>query len=246
MRECVARQVLVPDPTAGIERYVFRHALLQEAVYDDLLPGERTRLHAAFARTLETRSGGDAAHAAELAYHWYAAHDLPRALDRRWRPATAPKRATPFPKRSTSSSEPSTCGTRSPMREARVGRDRIDLLAAAASVARFHEPARAVQQIRTAIGLVDAAPIRSARGCSTNGSVGMPGSPARASWRSEAYRAAMDLIPAEPPTAARARVVAGLAQILMLGGRFAESRPLAEDALIWLARSAPGTSRAMP
>ena len=60
LRESVGRQVLVPDPTAGIERYAFRHALLQEAIYDDLLPGERTRLHSAFARTLEASSLGDA------------------------------------------------------------------------------------------------------------------------------------------------------------------------------------------
>ena len=52
----------------------------------------------------------------------------------------------------------------------------------------------------------------------------------------EAYRRAMDLIPVDPPSEARARVVAGLAQILMLGGRFSESRPLAEEALV-LARA---------
>ena len=46
----------------------------------------------------------------------------------------------------------------------------------------------------------------------------------------------MDLIPVDPPSEARARVVAGLAQILMLGGRFSESRPLAEEALV-LARA---------
>ena len=39
LRECVGRQVLVPDPMAGTERYAFRHALLQEAIYDDLLAG---------------------------------------------------------------------------------------------------------------------------------------------------------------------------------------------------------------
>ena len=33
----------------GGRGYVFRHALLAEAVYDDLLPGERVRLHAAYA-----------------------------------------------------------------------------------------------------------------------------------------------------------------------------------------------------
>ncbi|NUP78328.1 MAG: AAA family ATPase, partial [Nonomuraea sp.] len=52
--------------------YTFRHALLQEAVYTDLLPGERTRLHAAFARLLTSP--------AELAHHHLASHDLAGAL----------------------------------------------------------------------------------------------------------------------------------------------------------------------
>ncbi|MGW0801627.1 helix-turn-helix transcriptional regulator [Nonomuraea sp. NPDC002799] len=52
--------------------YQFRHALLQEAVYTDLLPGERTRLHAAFARLLTSP--------AELAHHHLAGHDLAGAL----------------------------------------------------------------------------------------------------------------------------------------------------------------------
>ena len=34
--------------------YAFRHALLGEAVYDDLLPGERTRLHTAFSEALQS------------------------------------------------------------------------------------------------------------------------------------------------------------------------------------------------
>ncbi|NEA27495.1 ATP-binding protein, partial [Actinomadura bangladeshensis] len=48
LREVVSHQLLVPHG-AG---YTFRHALLREAVYGDLLPGERTRLHADFARLL--------------------------------------------------------------------------------------------------------------------------------------------------------------------------------------------------
>jgi DNA-binding CsgD family transcriptional regulator len=52
--------------------YAFRHALLQEAVYTDLLPGERTRLHADFARLLTSP--------AELAHHHLAGHDLAGAL----------------------------------------------------------------------------------------------------------------------------------------------------------------------
>jgi len=34
----------------GVEGYAFRHALLAEAVYDDLLPGEKARIHAAYAQ----------------------------------------------------------------------------------------------------------------------------------------------------------------------------------------------------
>ena len=64
--------------------YRFRHALVHEAVYDDLLPGERVRLHARVASLLsdhpEWLDGGASALAGELACHWYAAHDVPRAL----------------------------------------------------------------------------------------------------------------------------------------------------------------------
>jgi DNA-binding CsgD family transcriptional regulator/tetratricopeptide (TPR) repeat protein len=59
--------------------YSFRHALLGEAVYDDLLPGERVRLHAAYAEAL--REGRARGTAAELARHARAAMDLETALD---------------------------------------------------------------------------------------------------------------------------------------------------------------------
>src|SRR5207244_9492475 len=48
--EAVERSVLVVDP--GLPGYRFRHALLREAVYDALLPGERCRLHRRVATTL--------------------------------------------------------------------------------------------------------------------------------------------------------------------------------------------------
>ncbi|MEW9529838.1 helix-turn-helix transcriptional regulator [Microbispora sp. NPDC049125] len=72
LREIVSHGLL----TAGTDGYVFRHALLQEAVYDDLLPGERTRLHAAFAELLAERGRSPA----ELAHHHLASHNLPGAL----------------------------------------------------------------------------------------------------------------------------------------------------------------------
>jgi len=59
--------------------YRFRHALLREAVHDDLLPGERARLHRAYAEALE-ENGLDCGDPAALAYHWQLAQDDRRAL----------------------------------------------------------------------------------------------------------------------------------------------------------------------
>lgn len=59
--------------------YRFRHALLREAVHDDLLPGERARLHRAYAEALEANGDG-AGDAAALAYHWQLAQDDRRAI----------------------------------------------------------------------------------------------------------------------------------------------------------------------
>jgi DNA-binding NarL/FixJ family response regulator len=73
VREAVAHQLLVPD---GADGYAFRHALLREAVYNDLLPGERTRLHARLAALLSDVPGA----AAELAHHSLASHDVPGAF----------------------------------------------------------------------------------------------------------------------------------------------------------------------
>jgi hypothetical protein len=77
LREAVAQHVLVQD--AG--GYAFRHALLQEAAYADLLPGERTALHLALAEALrDDPTLADGTAAAELALHWSAAHRMPEAL----------------------------------------------------------------------------------------------------------------------------------------------------------------------
>lgn len=75
LRQAVEMNLLVP----GDGHYSFRHALLGEAVYDDLLPGERVRLHRQYADAL--RDGSVGGTAAELARHARLAHDLDTALD---------------------------------------------------------------------------------------------------------------------------------------------------------------------
>ncbi len=56
LREAIAEQVLVAGADGAL---LFRHALLREAVYDDLLPGERVELHLALARAFEQRDVAD-------------------------------------------------------------------------------------------------------------------------------------------------------------------------------------------
>jgi DNA-binding CsgD family transcriptional regulator/tetratricopeptide (TPR) repeat protein len=62
----------------------FRHGLLREAVYDDLLPGERSRTHAAFAEALQERVDraieAPLSQLSRLAFHWSQAHDPSRTL----------------------------------------------------------------------------------------------------------------------------------------------------------------------
>src|SRR6266542_449339 len=75
LREAIGVGVLATDIAHG--SYAFQHALLQEAVYGDLLPGEQVRLHAAYATLLAAEPDGAAA---ELAHHRLASHDLAGAL----------------------------------------------------------------------------------------------------------------------------------------------------------------------
>jgi DNA-binding CsgD family transcriptional regulator/tetratricopeptide (TPR) repeat protein len=75
LRAAVEQGVLVADQATGSFR--FRHALLAEAIYATILPGEREELHARLAEEL-ARSG--AASPAELAQHWEAAGRSAEAL----------------------------------------------------------------------------------------------------------------------------------------------------------------------
>ncbi len=75
VREAVEHHVLEP---AGPDGYAFRHALLAEAVYDDLLPSERLRLHRACSSVLqEDPTMGTAA---DLARHAMAAGETEVAV----------------------------------------------------------------------------------------------------------------------------------------------------------------------
>ncbi|MGW3359375.1 helix-turn-helix transcriptional regulator [Streptomyces bungoensis] len=80
LRAAVGANILTVTP-AG-DGYRFRHALVREAVADDLLPGERSRLNRRYAEAVEadaTLLPADE-RVMRLAGHWYHARDAARAL----------------------------------------------------------------------------------------------------------------------------------------------------------------------
>ena len=75
LRQAIEHGVLVAEQASGSLR--FRHALLAEAIYATILPGEREELHARLADEL---ARSQAAAPAELAPHWAAAGRPSEAL----------------------------------------------------------------------------------------------------------------------------------------------------------------------
>ncbi|MFE1311758.1 AAA family ATPase [Streptomyces sp. NPDC058755] len=80
LRAAVGANILTA--TTGGDGYRFRHSLVREAVADDLLPGERSRLNRRYAEAVETDPTLVPADARvmRLASYWYHAHDAARAL----------------------------------------------------------------------------------------------------------------------------------------------------------------------
>ena len=97
LRECVEARLL--EPVHVGESYRFRHALIQEAIYQETLPGERRRLHSAVAHALADDPDvppEDPDLAPRLARHWYEARDFHRAFLASMAAAAAAERQSAF------------------------------------------------------------------------------------------------------------------------------------------------------
>jgi DNA-binding CsgD family transcriptional regulator/tetratricopeptide (TPR) repeat protein len=234
LRDALAHQVLVEVPAAGT--YAFRHALVREAVYGDLLASRRRELHAAIAGVLarqpELAAGGVGA-AGELAHHWEAAGEPSAALEAAVRASAEADAAFAFAETATHCDRALALWDQVPDAERVAGLDRAALLMRAADAAvRGDRPARSVKLAREAIG--ELIPERDAvRLAQVHMLLG------RGLWLTAdhesglvAYREAVRLIPAEPPSAERAHVLAGLAQALMLSGQSTDALAVCEEALV--------------
>jgi predicted ATPase len=136
LREAVDQQLLLPCP--GGEGYVFRHALVAEAVYGELLPGERVRLHTALASALEAgveSASGPATRTARLAHHWAAAGDQPRALAASLEAAATAEQVYGFAEAQLQLERALSLWGQVVDAEARAGADRMSLLSRCAEAA---------------------------------------------------------------------------------------------------------------
>ena len=231
LREAVTHHVLVAD---GGDRYAFRHALLQEAVYGDLLPGERVRLHATYARLLaDGVEGTGPGSAAELAYHCLESHDLPGALTGSIRAATEASELHAPAEALRHLEQALQLWHAVPDAEERVGCDLVSVGLRAASAA------ASAGELHRAVALATAARDRADRDA--------PGSRRAATARhklalhllgadrpEEAYQAtaqALELVPADPPTPTRVWAAATHARSAMNLDRDDEAWQSAEEAL---------------
>jgi DNA-binding CsgD family transcriptional regulator len=227
LQEAVGARVLVTDAAAG--SYAFRHALLQEAVYGDLLPGEQVRLHAACARLLAADPEGAAA---ELAHHCLASHDLVGALAASVRAAEEAEAVLAPAEALRHLGNALRLWDRVPEPAAAAGTDRVELtLRAAVAASAAGEYQRAASLARDAARTAGAA-ADPARAAGAYERLGLYLFVAGRVEEALAARAqAVELVPAQPPTRLRARVTAAVAMALIDARRPAEARRWCDEAL---------------
>ena len=234
LREAVDRAIITTDPASA--RYRFRHPLIAEAVYEDLLPGERIRWHAAYATALEaTPRLGDASPsraAAELANHWLRAGEERRALPALVAAARSAQAA--FAQAEAFGALDKALAIIDVTPEAIDDLDigLLDLTRMAAEAAQASgDFARAVELWERAVLLIDPAEDPVAAGL-------LHARTGEAYWLigdGESFtrhrRRAVELVPADPPSAARSWVLSRLASALVMMPRSDEARALAEEAV---------------
>jgi DNA-binding SARP family transcriptional activator/predicted ATPase/pimeloyl-ACP methyl ester carboxylesterase len=225
LRHAVEHGVLVPEQ----DRYRFRHALLAEAIYGTLLPGEREELHARIAEQLGR--GEPPAAAAELAPHWAAAGRAREALVASVAAAREAEAVFGLAEAFAHLERALALWASVPDAVDLVGLDLAALASWAAEQAVLTGASpRAVELGRQAVALVgDGDPVRAGLLHARLGRHLLLAGHRDAAVA--AYERAVGLVPPEPPTVERAQVLAALGHTLMLTWRHEESWTICEQAV---------------
>jgi DNA-binding CsgD family transcriptional regulator/tetratricopeptide (TPR) repeat protein len=225
LQQAVEQSVLVADQARGTFR--FRHGLLAEAIYATILPGEREDLHARLADAL-TRNG---APAAELAPHWAAAGRNPEALVASVEAARQAEAVFGLPEARAHLERALVLWDVVPEAAELVKLELAELCSWTAELTSGTGSApRAVELQRRAIDLV--------RGGDRRRAALLYARLSRYLYECgeddaglAALGQAVELVPAQPPSAERAEVLARLGSGLRLAWRFEESLAICQEAL---------------
>lgn len=231
IRLLVEAGLLVPTPAPdGDDAYGFRHALVQEAVYDTLLPTERRRLHHGWGEYLGAHiadGGDDAALLVQLAHHWRDARD-PRALSASIAAGDRAMAAFSYEVAAVEYADALLLWDDAAAADLPI--DHVELLERSARAALLSDDYRrgiaACHEALDELGDRDRAR-----------ETGLLLLLARTQWVSgdwgtatDTYEQALAQAPDEPPMV-RPRAMAGLGQAYMLIARYREARPLCEAAI---------------
>ena len=241
LRAAVSANVLVTD----VDGYVFRHALIREAILGEVLPGEETRWHARLAEALAADPSlvppGRAV--IEQAHHWHAAHDTARALESAWQAAAAAGQALAYAEKLAMLARILELWDTLPDAARRIGASHLTVLESAVEAAlSAGETERGIGFATAALEQIDAArePARAAL---------MLKARARMKRRLghgegiDDLREALRLVPADSPGPARGQVLGWLAAWLAVSGR-PGARAAAEEALQASRQAADGATEA--
>jgi ATP/maltotriose-dependent transcriptional regulator MalT len=227
LRPAVAANILIVDG----DGYAFRHALIREAIHEDLLPGEHTRLHAHYAEALDAHPELLPAgrRGVIMSPHWYAAHDLERTLTTAWEGVRETREALAYAESFELASRVLELWDKVPDAAQLIGTTRAEVMAEAVVLANFCGEGETCVRLATSALKETDDPMLAAKLHETRGRARMElGAPEGL----EDMRAAVRLAPTDPPNRTRTEALAVLANHLAaLHGTQDEARVLAEEAL---------------
>jgi DNA-binding CsgD family transcriptional regulator/predicted negative regulator of RcsB-dependent stress response len=229
LRTAVEQLTLLTDPAAGT--YSFRHALLTEAVYSTLLPGEVGRLHGSLAAAIDAAPRlAIRAAPAELAHHWEAAQDQPRSLVASLEAAREAEAATGVLEARRHVERALQLWSQVEDAGRRTGLEHVRVMQWAAKLSYLAgEPQRAAALQQSAIAKAVPDPAHQAIRYERLGWYLSSAGDTEAAR--EAFAEAVRLMPSNPPSAARARVLASYGHILMISFQEEQSDTYAHEAL---------------
>jgi DNA-binding CsgD family transcriptional regulator len=233
LQECFDRQMLVADHEDDV--YRFRHALMREVVYQQTVRDTRVDLHVAMAEALAADSRlclSEGSAVAEQAGHWYQAGSWPQALGSAVQAGQTAARTLAFASAQAQFDRALSLWRQVEDPQTRAGVTHPQLLAEAAEAARWSGHLdRALELVGRAIDAPDHGRDPGRLGELHERRATYLWEAGRRTEYGAAFRQAAELLAESPPSAVKARVLAGIALAHLQAGHYQDGRDTADAAL---------------